>query len=138
MCVLARSPTGAGFLAKRLSSAAPMDGRRAARLIEDLDSDNFAKRERASQELAEHGEAAEPALRKARHGRPSLEVHRRLDRILEGLSCQWLRTQRAIEALELAGTPAAKRVLQSLAGGAPEARLTQEARAALKRWKERR
>src|SRR3954447_4727614 len=37
---------------------------------------------------------------------------------------------RAVEALELAGTPVAKKMLQSLAAGAPEARLTLEAKAA--------
>ena len=83
-------------------------------------------------------EWTEPALRKARGSRPSLEAHRRLDRILEKLSSHWLRSQRAIEALELAGTPATQRVLQTLAAGAAEARLTQEAKAVLKRWKRQR
>ena len=44
-----------------------------------------------------------------------------------------LRQVRAIEVLELIGTPDAKLLLRSLAGGAPEARLTREAKAAMER-----
>ena len=44
-----------------------------------------------------------------------------------------LRAVRAVWVLELTGTPAARQVLQKLAGGAPQARLTREARAALGR-----
>jgi hypothetical protein len=44
-----------------------------------------------------------------------------------------LRRLRAVEILEHTGTAAARDVLRALAGGAPEARLTQEARLALER-----
>jgi len=37
--------------------------------------------------------------------------------------------------LEYIGTPGARQVLESLSEGAPEARLTQEAKASLDRWK---
>jgi hypothetical protein len=40
---------------------------------------------------------------------------------------------RAVAVLEDIGTQQARRLLMALAGGEPEARLTQEARAALKR-----
>jgi hypothetical protein len=40
-----------------------------------------------------------------------------------------------VEVLESLGTPEARQVLQTLARGAAEARLTREARAALKRGK---
>jgi hypothetical protein len=133
ICALARSPGGARFLGRRLSPAPALDGREVARLIKGLDSDVFAERDRATRGLEKLGEAAEPALRKALDDRPPLEARRRLERVLEKLSSGWLRTQRALEALELAGTPAARKVLQPLAGGAPEARLTREARAALAR-----
>jgi hypothetical protein len=44
-----------------------------------------------------------------------------------------LRDHRAIQALEHIGTPAAKDLLEALAGGAPDARRTEEAKAALRR-----
>jgi hypothetical protein len=44
-----------------------------------------------------------------------------------------LRAVRAVEALELAGTGEARRVLEALAKGAGHDRLTREARAALRR-----
>jgi hypothetical protein len=58
--------------------------------------------------------------------------------LLEGLdqavpAGERLRTLRAVEALELIGTPQSREVLRHLAGGAPEARLTREAEASLRR-----
>ena len=44
-----------------------------------------------------------------------------------------LRELRAIEVLEVIGTPSAQAVLESLVRGAPEARLTDEAASAVKR-----
>jgi hypothetical protein len=44
-----------------------------------------------------------------------------------------LRAGRSLEALELSGTPAARQVLQTLAGGAPGVWLMEEARATLRR-----
>ena len=44
---------------------------------------------------------------------------------------------RAVEVLERIGTPEARQVLAKLADGAPEARLTQEAKASLQRLAKR-
>jgi hypothetical protein len=44
---------------------------------------------------------------------------------------------RAVLALEARGTPEARRLLEKLADGAPEAWLTQESRAALRRLERR-
>ena len=44
-----------------------------------------------------------------------------------------LRLLRALTVLETVATPEARQVLQTLAGGMPEARLTQEAKAGLER-----
>jgi hypothetical protein len=106
-------------------------------LIADLDNDDFARREAASKQLAAFGAQAEPALRKALADTQSAEVRSRIQALLKALD-QWvvtnpdaLRSLRAIWVLERIGTPEARAVLGDLAKGAPEARQTQEAQAAL-------
>ncbi len=125
------------FLHEQLQPATALDAQRIARLIAELDSDRFAVREKAEGELERLGEEAEPALRKALAGRSSAEVGRRvrklLGRLASGLSPDLLRAVRAVEVLEHIGTPEAQDVLKSLAQGAPQARLTQEAKASLER-----
>jgi RNA polymerase sigma factor (sigma-70 family) len=114
-----------------------LDQRRADRLLADLESDDFATRERAAAELEKFGPAIEPTLRKALVGRPSPELRRRLERLLGRLAerqeADWVRTLRALEALEHIADPGARRLLRQLAGGPAEARLTPEAQAALER-----
>jgi RNA polymerase sigma factor (sigma-70 family) len=107
-------------------------------LLADLDSDTFAKREKATRALRELGADAEPALRKVYQASPSLEVRQRAGRLLEelasrALSPAELRAVRAVETLEYCGTAGARELLETLARGAVEARLTQEAKAALAR-----
>jgi RNA polymerase sigma factor (sigma-70 family) len=125
------------LLKERLRPAAEADAKRVDRLLADLDSDEFAVRETAAKELEGLAEGAEPALRRALAGRPSAEVRRRVEGLLEKLdgtrSPEQLRAVRALEALEHVGTEEARRLLRQLAKGAPEARLTREARAALGR-----
>jgi hypothetical protein len=111
---------------------------RVKELLADLDSDDFAQREKATRALRELGSAAEPALRKAYQASPSLEVRLRAGRLLDdlarqGLSPEELRAVRAVEALEYCGTAGSRELLGTLSRGAPEARLTQEAKAALVR-----
>jgi len=66
-----------------------------------------------------------------------VEQRRRIELLLAepGLvrSPELRRQVRAVEVLERVGGAEARRVLEALAGGAPEARLTQEAKAALAR-----
>jgi RNA polymerase sigma factor (sigma-70 family) len=128
------------YLSKRLQPAAAADVKRLEKLTADLDSDTFAVREQAAKELEKLGEAAAQACRKALEASPSPEVRRSLEKLLEKNAQQaWspspdhLRDLRAIEAVELAGTPKARQLLEKLAAGAPEARLTREAKAALER-----
>jgi hypothetical protein len=130
------------FLAGRLRPVARAEDERLARLIGELDSDHFAVRRRAQQELEQLGELAEPALRRALAGRPSPEVRRRQEALLTGVEARtWppeqLRVLRGVEVLEHIATAQARRVLQALAEGAPAARLTQEARASLERLSRR-
>jgi dipeptidyl aminopeptidase/acylaminoacyl peptidase len=111
---------------------------RAFQLVAELDSEHFALRKKATRELEQLGEAAEPALRKALAGQPSLELLRRAERLLEKLdgtapTSDRLRALRGTAVLEHIGTPEARRLLTELAQGMPDARLTQEARASLQR-----
>jgi hypothetical protein len=56
---------------------------------------------------------------------------------LAKLPGEWLRAIRAVAVLEHIGTPEAHELLQSLAGGTPESRLTREAKASLQRLAKR-
>jgi RNA polymerase sigma factor (sigma-70 family) len=112
------------------------------RLLADLDSDNFATRQKAEAKLDKLGPAAEPLARAALKRGPSLEVRRRLDRFLRALESEeqasWRRTLRALEALEHAASPEARQLLTDLVAGDPESRLAREAKVALGRLKARR
>jgi hypothetical protein len=111
------------------------DARQVAEWVADLDSDEFAVRDRAGRELEKIGELAGPALRRALAGRPPLGMRRRIEDLLqrherpENPGPEGLRRLRALEALERADTPDACRLLDELAAGPAEARLTQEAKA---------
>jgi RNA polymerase sigma factor (sigma-70 family) len=127
------------FLKGRLRPVTADDVRQLVRRIGDLDSDQFAVRQAAEEELMKKGAAGvEPALRQALAGNPTPETRRRMEKIIEALerrpvSGELLRGLRALEALEYAGTPEARRVLEALSQGTAEARLTQEAKACLER-----
>jgi WD40 repeat protein len=124
------------WLRERLKPAPPVDEQRLAKLIGDLDHKRFDIRDRAVRELEKLGESAEVALREALRRPLPLEVRRRIERVLETLSQaahESLRAVRAVEVLERLGTPEAQAVLRRLAGGAPQAWLTREARGSLRR-----
>jgi WD40 repeat protein len=121
-----------------LQPVAAADAKRLAKLVADLDSDQFETRERASQDLETLGETAGDALREALRNKPSAEQWRRIEDLLARLKGkpiggEWLRATRAVAVLERIGTPEARDVLKMLAGGAPGALLTRDAREALKR-----
>ncbi len=137
---MARAPDRAvPLFAEKLRPVAEPDEaerKRIAALVADLDRDEFEAREKAVRELEQVGEAAGPALRKALEGKPTLEVRRRVEGLLEkveGNDPERLRTGRALEALERIGTAEARAVLRTLAAGAAGARLTRDAKASLRR-----
>jgi RNA polymerase sigma factor (sigma-70 family) len=136
---LVSSPKHAvSFLGKQLQSIKPVDAKRIERLIVGLDSDTFAVRTQASKDLEALPEDAVPALRKALAGIHALEAKRRLETLLDRLenaplSADTVRQIRAIEALESIGNAEARRLLDILAAGQPEMRVTKEAGAATKR-----
>jgi dipeptidyl aminopeptidase/acylaminoacyl peptidase len=132
----ASAPGAVAYLESRLHPAAAADGKWVAALIADLDNDSFAAREKAESELDQLGEAAGPACTKALAAQPSAEARRRLEAILRkhtererNPTGENLRALRALEVLEMIGSPPARRILESLARGLPGARITEEAKA---------
>jgi hypothetical protein len=111
-------------------------------LVKSLESDQFAERAKATEELAALGDAALPLIRHTLAGQHSLEVRRRLEALLaksEGpvSAPEPLRTLRAIEVLEHIATVEARQVLTKLADGAAAAMVTREAKASLERLNKR-
>jgi hypothetical protein len=130
--------TSLGVLKDRLRPAVSVDARRLERLVADLDGNQFAVRRRATEELEQLVELAEPALRSALTKQPPLEVRQRIERLLELLRApvtnpDRLQALRAVEVLERVDTAEAREQLRELAGGAPESWVTQAAQAALQR-----
>jgi WD40 repeat protein len=129
------------FLARQVRPVAAVPAARLAKLIADLDSTNNRERDRASEQLKQLDELALPALRKAAAS-ASAEVRKRAERLLEPLERPLLtgaqaRPIRVVELLERLGTVPARKLLGELAGGAPDARLTQEATSAVQRLRGR-
>ena len=131
----APEPTVA-FLKERLRPVQLADPDTVAKLIVQLDSENFTEREKAQKELEKMGEGAAHLLVKALQGNVGPESRTRLEELLskcEETSIVGMQHYRAIATLEWIGTPAARALLRTLSQGAPRARLTMEALAALKR-----
>jgi hypothetical protein len=126
----------APFLGRQLPPVEPADKGRVARLIADLDADDFLPRDRAALELEKLGEIVLGDLRAVLAGKPSLEMRRRTEQLVqkaEALTPDRLRAVRAVEALEYMATPEARQILKTLAGGAARARQSIEAAEALAR-----
>jgi WD40 repeat protein len=134
--------TSIPFLRKALPPAVPVSESTVTQLIADLDSDNTARRGEAALQLDALGETALPAMRKLVETTPSFATHPYLqeqlgsqNRAPQAVSPGRLRELRAFEALELAGTPDAKKLLTLLANGHPAAKRTQLAKSILERVK---
>jgi RNA polymerase sigma factor (sigma-70 family) len=134
---LTASPGTVAALKERLRAAPKVGADRLDRLLRDLDSEEFAVRENAARDLEKLGETARPAIERALASKnASPELRRRLEDLQGRLAVpagEQLRELRALEVLEHVATPDAGHLLQALAAGAPEARLTREAAAACKR-----
>jgi WD40 repeat protein len=126
------------FLRMYLKPAPDVDLKRIRQLIDDLDSDSFSARDAALKELEIAGPAAVPALREALAAHPPPERRRRVESLLDKSknsvpSGEALRRLRAVQILEDIGSPEARRLLETMAGGAPAAAETREAKTALRR-----
>jgi hypothetical protein len=140
LALVAQRATTVSFLEERLRPVAVPDAGRLARLINDLDSNRYRDRQKAAQEIESLGDLAEPLLIQTLANRPTLEVRRRIEQILAANKTSRLhppegrrRQARAIEVLEQIGNAEARKLLSSLAKGAPHAALTRDARGALDR-----
>jgi WD40 repeat protein len=126
------------FLHERLRPpSSNADPQQVERWITELDSAQFAVRQRATQALEQLGSAVEPALRKALAGRPTLEARRRLEQLIERQekrshleTLRWLRTALILETV---ATPEAQRLLRRMAQGGWTTKVSDEAKASLDR-----
>jgi hypothetical protein len=126
------------FLKDRLHAVPHLDAKLVQRWIDELDCDNYAVREKSSKALGKLGELAGPALRANLAGPLTPEVRRRIEVLITKLEegpypSETLRALCTVEVLEIIATQEAVHLLESLAAGAPEARLTVEARFSLLR-----
>jgi hypothetical protein len=128
------------FVHDRVRALPEPDAAAAPKLVADLASDQFTVRQQAFDQLEKLGERARTALEKAQASRPSLDVQRRLQQLLDnltGYAPEHRRVLRSIQILEQAATPQAKQTLDLLAKGAAGPRLAEEAKLSLARLAKR-
>lgn len=140
--LVARPQRAIPLLEKRLTPASPVKEAEVRQFIADLGDSAFARRERASKELLRLGVVAVPALRQALKNPVNLETRRRIDNILAVVDAkvppgEVVRDLRAVQLLELLGTPEAKNLLGVLARGDRAHPKTLGAQAALTRMAKR-
>jgi len=136
--LVARAEQSVPFLNKHLGPAIAPDPKRFIVLITDLESGQFAIRDRAIKELQRVRELATPALKEALDKQRSLETRRRIEDLLAKqrmvlTAGELLQFVRAIEVLERIDNLEARKLLQKVTTGAAHGRLTQETRDALSR-----
>jgi WD40 repeat protein len=126
------------FLQDRLIPAKRLPAHEMAQAIADLDDKSFAVRDKAMGLLLTQGDYGAGELRKHLKDGISLEKRNRLELLLAKLDhfappLPELRQLRALTVLQRIGGTQARKLLETLATGEPEARLTQQARATLAR-----
>jgi hypothetical protein len=136
MLTLHKSPKQAvAFLGKKLGP--PADLNRIVQLIKELDDAKFSTRDKAIRDLERIGHVAQPLLQKALKNKPSEEVRERIEQLLKKLAAtvgrEELRYLRVVDVLEHIKTPAAREVLQRIAGGGYGPSYAEAAKAALQR-----
>ena len=117
---------------------APVDPQVLKKLIDDLDAPQFAARQKAEAALEKLGDLAAPAIKARQASNPPLDTTRRLEALQKKLDAQVvtqevLQVLRAIEVLELIYNAEVRKLVESLAKGAPGHRITEEAGETLKR-----
>jgi hypothetical protein len=134
---LAADPKAIELLREKIPVQTVPASEKVQQWIADLAADRFTVREVATKALQDLGRLAEPDVRVARDKASAEEVRSRLDSLLSKIPCERVGDEivhaRAVLAMELAGTDAARKLLAEWAAGAPGARLTIDAKAALAR-----
>jgi hypothetical protein len=141
MIVLAGRPREAlPFLESRIRPVVAADGNVLRKLIAELDSRDFKRRQRATKDLRRLGETAEPALREALKRGDHAEVQASVERLLQEIATSKkkpegddLARRRGVEAMERMATTAARRVLDIVARGSSTSALTRDAGEACRR-----
>jgi hypothetical protein len=126
-----------------LQPVQPADPKVLAQWIADLESEKFAVRQKAMGELKKAGDLAWPALLKVLDQQPALELQTRARQLLGNQDDplplpERLPLLRSLELLEQLPTHEARALAQSLAEGAPQAWLTQQAKKLVQRSQGRR
>ncbi len=126
------------FLRGCLKPAVDADFAKVRQLLKGLDDDRFEVREAASRELEKLGPATHAALRQTLEGKPSAEVRRRLESLLEkagsiSQSPDLLRRLRAIQVLEAIGSKEARNLIAEIASGVSHAPETLAAKEVIER-----
>jgi hypothetical protein len=136
---LAAAPDHAVLLLKdRLPKAAPeKPNPGVGKLLAELDDDDYAVREKATQELIRLGPSTVSPVSRALATTTSREVRRRAEEVLAklgvdpGTDPEKVRLARGVEILQRIGTAEARGLLESWADGPPASPLGREARTAL-------
>jgi hypothetical protein len=139
--VLASDPARAvAFFREHVKPDTSDHDERLARAVADLQDEDFKVRERALEELRRFGGEAIPPLRELQHTATDPRLQARLRAFLTMAELNGVtpppkvpRELKAVEVLVKIGTPEARQLLEELAKGAPAARLTEAAKAALGR-----
>jgi hypothetical protein len=125
------------LLRAELHPVPPTEAKQIEAWLAQLDDSAFKVRDLAFRELERFGDGFEPLISKALGNNPTLEMRQRVELLLKKLaspaSGETLRILRAIAVLEAIGGEDARSILQQLAGGAQESRITQAARGAVRR-----
>jgi len=130
------------FMKERLRPIVALDRSRISGLCSELDSNLFEVRERAARELASQVDVSASQLRKEASRPIAAEARRRLELILATwdearFSGQQLQSLRALESLERIGTKDVLHIIETIAAGPPDFRITQAAKASVARLSKR-
>jgi len=139
--IVETGPVAVELLRGRIHPATGAPTEQIKRLIATLDSKDFQEREQATRQLAEMEELAQPALKVTLRSKPPPEQRRRIESLTTSIfpvrSTDKRRLLRSIQVLERLGTTEAMQLLSTMAKGAPENLVTQQAKAAVKRLETR-